>query len=246
VSTAALTARGLRHAFGPLPVLDGIDLDVADGEVVALVGPSGCGKSTLLELACGLQQPDGGSIDARPAGLMPQRDLLLPWLDARDNVALPLRVAGTARREARATAQGLLDHVGLGAFARSAPDALSGGMRQRVSFLRAVAGDRDLLCLDEPFGALDAITREALRHWLADRLAERSRSVLLVTHDVEEAALLAERVVVLSPRPARVTATVAIDAGPARDRTATDAAIVAARRTIHEALQTAIAAGAPA
>ncbi|WP_320672625.1 ABC transporter ATP-binding protein [Patulibacter defluvii] len=239
----ALSARGVVRRRGPLPVLDGIDLRVAPHELVALVGPSGCGKSTLLELVCGLQAPDGGTLRARPAALMPQRDLLLPWLDARDNVGLPLRLAGRDRRAARAAAGELLERVGLERFARSRPDQLSGGMRQRVSFLRALATERELLCLDEPFGALDAITREELRRWLAARLRERPRSVLLVTHDVEEAALLGDRVVVLGPRPARVVAEVAVDAGPALEREPTDPPVVAARREIHAALHAAIAAG---
>lgn len=238
---APLVASGVRRTLGALPVLDGIDLRIAPGEVVALVGPSGCGKSTLLELVCGLQAPDAGELRAVPAALMPQRDLLLPWLDARDNVALPLRIAGVGRREARERADALLGRVDLGGFAGSRPDQLSGGMRQRVAFLRALATDRELLCLDEPFGALDAITREELRAWLAELLDARPRSVLLVTHDVEEAVLLGDRVAVLSPRPARVTAVV--DVGPAGPRDPTDPARVAARRAVQEALRAAIARG---
>jgi NitT/TauT family transport system ATP-binding protein len=244
-----LVARGVRRRLGSLPVLDGVDLRIAHGEVVALVGPSGCGKSTLLEIVCGLQTPDAGELTAQAAALMPQRDLLLPWLDARDNVALPLRIAGAGRREARARAGKLLERVDLGRFARSRPDALSGGMRQRVSFLRALATQRELVCLDEPFGALDAITREELRTWLAQLLDARPRSVLLVTHDVEEAVLLGDRVVVLSPRPARVVATIAVAdprtaaGGTVARRDPSDPAIVAARRAVHDALHAAIAAG---
>lgn len=258
---AHLVAVGVRRALGGLPVLGGVDLRVAPGEVVALVGPSGCGKSTLLELVCGLQAPDAGELRVRPAALMPQRDLLLPWLDARDNVALPLRIAGAGRREARERADALLERVDLAGFARSRPDQLSGGMRQRVAFLRALATDRELLCLDEPFGALDAITREELRAWLVELLDARPRSVLLVTHDVEEAVLLGDRVAVLSPRPARVTAVVQV--GPSRTAVAvggdrsvddgspagaaspprdpTDPTRVAARRTVQDALRAAIA-----
>ncbi|MGX6448739.1 ABC transporter ATP-binding protein, partial [Patulibacter sp. S7RM1-6] len=209
-SVAPLVARDVRLRRGDLEVLAGVDLRVEAGEVVALVGPSGCGKSTLLEIVCGLQAPDAGTVAVGPAALMPQRDLLLPWLDARDNVALPLRIAGVGRREARERADALLRRVGLEGFARSRPDALSGGMRQRVSFLRALATERDLLCLDEPFGALDAITREELRAWLAELLTAGGRSAVLVTHDVEEAVLLGHRVVVLTPRPARVAATIAV------------------------------------
>jgi NitT/TauT family transport system ATP-binding protein len=235
--------------LGALPVLDAVDLTIAPGEVVALVGPSGCGKSTLLELVCGLQEPDEGTVEAVPAALMPQRDLLLPWLHARDNVALPLRIAGLGRRQARARADELLGRVDLAGFARSRPDALSGGMRQRVSFLRALATERELLCLDEPFGALDAITREELRTWLAELLNARPRSVLLVTHDVEEAVLLGDRVVVLSPRPARVVAVVPVAdprsaaGGTVARRDPADPAIVAARAAVHDALHAAIAAG---
>jgi ABC-type nitrate/sulfonate/bicarbonate transport system ATPase subunit len=212
VEPSTLEAHDVHRRIGPLEILAGIDLQVAPREVVAIVGPSGSGKSTLLELVCGLQVPDRGTLTTPPAALMPQRDLLLPWLNARDNVALPLRIAGTAKAEARARADALLRRVGLDAFGSHRPDRLSGGMRQRVSFLRALATDRPLLCLDEPFGALDAITREELQRWLGDLLDDRPRSVLLVTHDVEEAVLLSDRVVVFSPRPARVTATVTVGA----------------------------------
>ncbi|WP_210492166.1 ATP-binding cassette domain-containing protein [Patulibacter sp. SYSU D01012] len=241
---APLVARDVRLRRGDLEVLAGIDLEIAPDEVVALVGPSGSGKSTLLELVCGLRAPDAGTVDAHPAALMPQRDLLLPWLDARDNVALPLRLAGVARRPARERADALLRRVGLEGFARARPDALSGGMRQRVSFLRALATERDLLCLDEPFGALDAITREELRAWLGELLAEGGRSVLLVTHDVEQAVLLGHRVVVLTPRPARVAATIAVPrpAGGAPDPT--DPQLVAARRAVRDALHAAMEASA--
>lgn len=209
-----LTARDVHRRIGELEILAGIDLEIAPREVVAIVGPSGSGKSTLLELVCGLQAPDRGTLESPPAALMPQRDLLLPWLNARDNVALPLRIAGVGKDDARQRADALLRRVDLDAFGSHRPDQLSGGMRQRVSFLRALATDRPLLCLDEPFGALDAITREELQRWLSDLLDERPRSVLLVTHDVEEAVLLSDRVIVFSPRPARVAATVAI--GPPR------------------------------
>ncbi|MBF6621850.1 MAG: ABC transporter ATP-binding protein, partial [Patulibacter sp.] len=214
---AVLTARDVHRRIGDLEILAGVDLEIARREVVAIVGPSGSGKSTLLELVCGLQVPDHGTLITPPAALMPQRDLLLPWLNARDNVALPLRIAGVAKDEARQRADALLRRVSLDAFGSHRPDQLSGGMRQRVSFLRALATDRPLLCLDEPFGALDAITREELQRWLGDLLDDRPRSVLMVTHDVEEAVLLSDRVVVFSPRPARVTATVVVDAPrPAR------------------------------
>ena len=200
-----------------------------------VVGPSGCGKSTLLELLCGLQSPDAGSIACPPAVLMPQRDLLLPWLSALDNAALAARVAGVPRTRARAAAHERFAAFGLEGFERSRPDALSGGMRQRVAFLRTLLSGRAVLCLDEPFGALDALTRAQAQGWLAGALSREPRTVLLVTHDVEEAALLADRIVVLSPRPGRVVAELPV-AIP-RPRAATDPAIVALRERALEVLR---------
>ncbi len=183
-------------------------------------GPSGCGKTTLLELVCGLQEPDSGTVRAAPAVLMPQRDLLLPWLTAIDNAALALRVAGASRAEARERAHPLFAAFGLEGFERARPDELSGGMRQRVAFLRTLLSGKPVLCLDEPFGALDALTRREMQEWLAGALAREPRTVLLVTHDVEEAALLADRIVVLSSRPGRVVAELPVDLP--RPRAATD------------------------
>ena len=174
------------------------------GEIVAVVGPSGCGKSTLLELVCGLIEPDAGRVRAGAAALMPQRDALLPWLSALDNAGLALRVAGASRAAARAAAHEHFAAFGLEGFERARPAALSGGMRQRVAFLRTLLAGRPVLCLDEPFGALDALTRLQMQRWLADALAREPRTVLLVTHDVEEAVLLADRVALLSPRPGRI------------------------------------------
>jgi NitT/TauT family transport system ATP-binding protein len=207
--------------------LSGVSLTVAPRELVAVVGPSGCGKSTLLELVCGLQAPDSGSLRCAPAVLMPQRDLLLPWLTALDNAALALRIAGLGRAQARSRAAELFGELGLEGFQSAHPDELSGGMRQRVAFMRTLLSGKPLLCLDEPFGALDAITRAEMQEWLAGTLAREPRTVLLVTHDVEEAILLADRVAVLSPRPGRVL--VEFDAPGARPRARTDAAVVALR-----------------
>jgi len=155
---------------------------------------------------CGLQEPDSGSVRAAPAVLMPQRDLLLPWLNAIDNAALALRVAGASRAEARDRAHPLFAAFGLEGFERARPHELSGGMRQRVAFLRTLLSGKPVLCLDEPFAALDALTRREMQDWLAQALRRERRTVLLVTHDVEEAARLGDRVVVLSPRPGRVVA----------------------------------------
>jgi ABC-type nitrate/sulfonate/bicarbonate transport system ATPase subunit len=202
----AVELDGVRRRFGDVPAVDGVSLRVDAHEVVALVGPSGCGKTTLLELVCGLQRPDAGVVRSEPAVLMPQRDLLLPWLRALDNAALALRISGLGRDAARARARPLFAEFGLEGFERARPHELSGGMRQRVAFLRTLLSGKPVLCLDEPFASLDALTRRELRGWLADALAREPRTVVLVTHDVEEAAALADRVVVLSPRPARVVA----------------------------------------
>src|ERR1700712_1571888 len=164
VSGVALT--GVRKAFGDVVALDGVDLRVRAGELVAVVGPSGCGKSTLLELVCGLAAPDAGAIDAPPAALMPQRDGLLPWLSALDNAALARRVAGDSRAVARAAAHQHFAAFGLDGFERTRPAALSGGMPQRVAFIRTLLAGRPLLCLDEPFASLDALTRAQAQTWL--------------------------------------------------------------------------------
>jgi ABC-type nitrate/sulfonate/bicarbonate transport system ATPase subunit len=232
--SGGVTAAGVGKAFGAVQALDGVSLHAGPREVVAVVGPSGCGKSTLLELVCGLQTPDNGTIDAPAAALMPQRDGLLPWLSALDNAALALRVAGVGKREARQTAHEHFAAFGLDGFERARPSELSGGMRQRVAFLRTLLAGRPLLCLDEPFGALDALTRGQMQRWLADALAREPRTVLLVTHDVEEAVLLADRIVLLSPRPGRVIAT--IDVPLARPRHRTDREVVELRERALEAL----------
>ena len=207
-----LALRGVTRRFGSVTALDALDLAVREGEVVAVVGPSGCGKSTLLELIAGLQEPDAGTVSvAGSAAYMPQRDLLLPWRDALGNAALALEATGVPRSEARRRAAPLFERLGLARFERARPHELSGGMRQRVAFLRTLLPGRPVLLLDEPFGALDAITRAAMQEWLAGALAAEPRTVVLVTHDVIEALLLADRVLVLSPRPGRVVAELRVD-----------------------------------
>jgi ABC-type nitrate/sulfonate/bicarbonate transport system ATPase subunit len=204
--TAAITAEGLTRRFGSVVALDGVDLEVRAGEAVALVGPSGCGKSTLLEILAGLQRPDGGSVagGGQTCAFMPQADLLLPWRDALGNAALALECTGTAPKVARGAAAPLFERFGLAQFEHAYPRELSGGMRQRVAFLRTLLAGRPALLLDEPFGALDSITRASMQEWLASALAEEPRTLVLVTHDVEEALYLADRVTVMSPRPGRI------------------------------------------
>ncbi len=225
----AVAARSLRFAFGELAVLGGLEVDVHGREVVGLVGPSGCGKSTFLELVAGLRAPQAGTLavegetsdEARLShcAYMPQRDLLLPWLSAIDNASLALRNRGVRRDAARRQAGPLLSQFGLGGFESSRPDQLSGGMRQRVAFARTVLAGKSVLLLDEPFGGLDAITRAEMQDWLAGALAEDTRSTLLVTHDVEEALYLCDRVAILSARPARVVAVLAGPSPRSRPRT---------------------------
>jgi NitT/TauT family transport system ATP-binding protein len=227
-------ARTFKSRRGPLHALDGMSLTVPRHQVVAVVGPSGCGKTTLLELICGLQQPDAGEVSASPAALMPQRDLLLPWLGALDNASLALRARGVPREQARAAAAPWFERFGLKGFERSRSSELSGGMRQRVSFLRTLLAGKPVLALDEPFAALDAITRLQMQGWLARVLESEPRTVVLVTHDVEEAVMLADRVVVMSPRPGRAVAV--IDSELPRPRARTDAAVIALRERALEAL----------
>jgi NitT/TauT family transport system ATP-binding protein len=194
--------------------LDGIDLTVTPGEFVCLVGASGCGKTTLLNLIAGLDAPSSGTVDVtgRPA-LMFQEAALFPWLTASENVALPLRLAGAGKQERAARADELLDAVRLGGLGDRRPHELSGGMRQRVALARALAQDADILLMDEPFGALDAMTRDLLHDELERLWVERGFTVVFVTHNVREAARLADRIVLLSSHPGRVAATfpVAID-----------------------------------
>jgi NitT/TauT family transport system ATP-binding protein len=245
----AISLRGLEHSYGDLRTLDSIDLEVEAHGVIGFVGPSGCGKSTLLELICGLAEPSGGGIEVGSGSAaddrlarcayMPQRDLLLPWYSAIDNAALALRNQGRSRREARAAAAALFERFGLAGFEAARPAELSGGMRQRVAFLRTLIAGKPVLALDEPFASLDAITRAEMQEWLASALRSEPRTVVLVTHDVEEALYLCDRVAVLSARPARIVTELSAPAPRAEDRdaTVTDPEFVAAREEAMRALR---------
>ena len=199
---------GVVRVLGGRRVLDGVDLYLSSVGRVGIVGRSGAGKSTLLSLVAGLDEPDIGTISVARAcapadrlarcALMPQRDCLLPWRTALDNAALARENAGVPRRQARDRALPLFARLGLAGSERLLPAKLSGGMRQRVAFLRTLLAGKPVLLLDEPFGALDAITRAELQVWLAAALATEPKTVLLVTHDVEEALLLCDRVLVLA------------------------------------------------
>ena len=196
----------------PVQALRRVSLHVGPGEFVSLVGPSGCGKSTLLGLIAGLEEPTDGAIeiateaDGVPGQVayMPQRDLLLPWRSLLDNATLGAEVGGGDRAAARERAQALLPSFGLEGFADALPHTLSGGMRQRAALLRTVLLDREILLLDEPFGALDALTRAALQEWLLQIWERLKAAVLFVTHDVEEALWLSDRVYVMTRRPGSI------------------------------------------
>ena len=210
---AAIEVAGLHHRYagpdGALSVLDGLDLSVDEGAFVSVVGPSGCGKSTLLRLLAGLETPVAGraALLGRSA-YMPQRDALLPWRRVLGNAVLGAEVRGVPVADARREAEALVERFGLAGFERAWPSQLSGGMRQRLALLRTFLTPAEALLLDEPFGALDAITRRQFQQWLEQVWTEDGRTVLFVTHDVEEALVLSDRVVVLSPRPGRVVTTV--------------------------------------
>jgi ABC-type nitrate/sulfonate/bicarbonate transport system ATPase subunit len=248
-TNSAIELSEVRHYFGDLLVLDGIDLSVPAQSRVAFVGPSGCGKSTLLLMIAGLLKPASGTITVgeaaepssrlRQCALMPQQDLLLPWRTALDNACLALENRGVSRSAARKKAQPLFERFGLATFERSYPAQLSGGMRQRVSFLRTLMADKAVFLLDEPFGALDAISRAAMQEWLLSAMSEVPKTIVLVTHDVEEALVLANTVVVFSSRPARIldVIDVKIPARANRLETVSDPEFVALKHRALEAIQ---------
>ena len=208
-----LELKGLRKSFGEIDVLADISLTVQPGEFVSILGPSGAGKSTILQMLIGASEPGAGTVlfDGAPLvpkrdrfAFMPQRDALMPWRRIIDNTTLGLEVAGLSRKAARAEVASLFAEFGLAGFEHHYPAQLSGGMRQRAALLRTVVQRRPMLLLDEPFGALDALTRAQMQRWLADMWTRHRWTVLLITHDVREAALLSDRIYVLSCRPARV------------------------------------------
>jgi NitT/TauT family transport system ATP-binding protein len=241
VDGVSLTFRGARTTHA----LDDVSIDVRPREVVALIGPNGCGKSTLLRVVAGLIAPDGGAVtvDGRPVagpdprvGLVFQEPRLLAWRSAEDNVTFPLELAGWPAERRQARADDLLGLVGLREFARARPSTLSGGTRQRVAIARALALDPAVLLLDEPFSALDALTRERFNAELLHLWQRTGTTIVLVTHSIPEAVFLADRVVVMSPRPGRVVAEVPVDLPRPRlvaDLDSAEVAAVAARVRAH-------------
>ncbi|MEP1124926.1 MAG: ABC transporter ATP-binding protein [Ilumatobacter sp.] len=207
---------GVDKTFGTgvaaITALSSVDLHVERGEFVCLIGASGCGKSTILNLVAGLESPSAGtvSVDGRVA-MMFQESALFPWLTVAENIQLPMRLAGIDKAQRSARSRELIATVKLDGFAAKRPHQLSGGMRQRAALARAFAQDSDVLLMDEPFGALDAMTRDILHEELDELVRARGLTVLFVTHNVREAARLADRIVVMSPRPGRVTAEFMVD-----------------------------------
>lgn len=228
----AISVEGARLALGgepPLDVLGGVDLIADAGQVTAVIGPSGCGKSTLLDAIAGLQPLDAGHVNTGgDVALMPQRDALMPWLTLGDNVAMGARVAGVGSAEARRLAAGAIRRLGLEGFSDHYPHALSGGMRQRGALARTLIAGRSTWLLDEPFGALDALTRAGMHDVLRDLHAAESPTILLVTHDISEAVGLAHRVLVAGPGPMRIVDDITVD--PADPGAAAGRALNALRR----------------
>lgn len=204
---------------GQVPALEPVSFAIREGSFVSVIGPSGCGKSTLFNIIAGLQRPSGGAviIDGEEAtgtigriGYMLQKDLLLPWRTVLDNVVLGMEIKGVPRTRARAIALPYLEKYGLGGFESRYPRELSGGMRQRAALLRTLLLDTDIILLDEPFGALDAQTRGAMQEWLLQLWADFGKTVIFVTHDVDEAIHLSDEILVLSARPGRIVDRIAV------------------------------------
>ncbi|MDU6410535.1 MAG: ABC transporter ATP-binding protein [Yersiniaceae bacterium] len=215
MSQAKLRIEQVSRRFGDLTALAPTDLQVAEGEFISVVGPSGCGKSTLFNLISGVLAPSSGRIlidntdvtgQTGHVGYMLQKDLLLPWLTVIDNIVLGATLKGRATAEQRRAGVELARRYGIGEFINHYPAALSGGMRQRVALMRTLAMQHDVMLLDEPFGALDSQTRLSMQQWLLTVWQEQKRTVVFVTHDIDEAIFLADRVVVMTPRPGRVNA----------------------------------------
>jgi len=247
----AIEVLHVTHAYGgkpPIAVLEDVSIAVERGAFVSIVGPSGCGKSSLLRMLAGLLVPASGTVricgqdtEGRSdlVAYMPQRDLLLPWRRAWGNAVLGAQVCGVDRAALNLEAGRLFERFGLGGFERAWPAQLSGGMRQRLALLRTFLMPRDTLLLDEPFGALDAMTRRQMHDWLQDVWHEDGRSVLFVTHDIEEALILSDVVYVLSARPARVVLRLPVPLPrPRRSQTSTTAEFIALKDRLLRALDT--------
>jgi len=250
-----LEVKGVRKSFGKAAkeVLGGLSFTVAEGEFVSIIGPSGSGKTTLFGVIGGLEEPSEGQIwiDGKETtatrghiSYMPQQPSLLPWRTVAGNIELSLQIAGLDKPEAKAKAAEWLERIGLGEYARSYPHVLSGGMGQRVSFLRALLAPQSLMLLDEPFGALDALTRVQMQQWLMSIWEQNRRSVLLVTHSIEEALFLSDRIIVLSDSPAVVLKEIEVPfERPRTDTVWEDARFQPLKNEIYDLLQSGMKRG---
>lgn len=242
--------RNVSKTYGAVTALKDLEVSIRPGELVTVVGPSGCGKSTLFNILAGLEEPDPGNVlrfkgqSSAASDLlgqvsfMPQRDLLLPWRNVIDNAILALEIEGTPRAEARRLAKEMLPEFGLAGFEAQYPNQLSGGMRQRVALMRTFLFKRDLMLLDEPFGALDALTRTMMQRWLLDVWQKHKRTVLFITHDVDEAIFLGDRVLVMTARPGKVKLEQVVDLPrPRRADIVTAPEFIALKKTLLEAIE---------
>jgi ABC-type nitrate/sulfonate/bicarbonate transport system ATPase subunit len=249
-SKPLIDMRNVSKTFGSVKALQDLQVEIRPGELVTVVGPSGCGKSTLFNILAGLEEPDPGNIlrfKGRSSAasdllgqvsFMPQRDLLLPWRNVIDNAILALEVEGIPRSEARRQALEMLPEFGLAGFESQYPNQLSGGMRQRVALMRTFLFKRDLMLLDEPFGALDALTRSMMQRWLLDVWQKHKRTVLFITHDVDEAIFLGDRVLVMTARPGKVKLEQAVDLPrPRKADIVTSPEFIALKKTLLEAIE---------
>lgn len=247
VSTVpALEVRSLRKTFrdrrSEVHVLDGLSLQVQPGEFVSLIGPSGSGKSTLFHIIGGLTAPDAGTVlmdgqdvtgEKGRIAYMPQQPALFPWRTVEDNVLLPEELRGTSKAAAREHARSWMERAGLSGFEKAYPHTLSGGMQQRAAFLRALMSPQEVMCLDEPFSALDALTRSDMQRWLLDIWEDTRRSVLMITHHIEEALLLSDSIYILSARPGTILKRVKVPfSRPRRENILMDPSFVALKTEI--------------
>jgi NitT/TauT family transport system ATP-binding protein len=245
-----ITIDDVSHTFGarsarPVPALRGIDVEIGENEFVTIVGRSGCGKSTLLRIVDGLVRPTSGRVTIRgepvdrprrDVSLMFQRSALLPWRNVIDNVLLPVEVLGLPRREYRSRAADLLALVGLEGFEKRRPHELSGGMQQRAALCRALVHDPDVLLMDEPFAALDALTREELTLELQRIWSEHRKTIAFVTHSIQEAVLLADRIVVMTPRPGTIARIIDVRMPRPRSLSTVSEEMARASAEVHELL----------
>lgn len=242
----ALEVRSLHITFrerrSEVHVLDGLSLEVQPGEFVSLIGPSGSGKSTLFHIIGGLTAPDAGSVlmdgqyvtgEKGRIAYMPQQPALFPWRTVEDNVLLPEELRGTSKTAARENARSWMERAGLAGFEKAYPHTLSGGMQQRAAFLRALMSPQEVMCLDEPFSALDALTRSDMQRWLLDIWEDTRRSVLMITHHIEEALLLSDSIYILSARPGTILKRVKVPfSRPRREDILNDPSFIALKTEI--------------